>query len=181
MWRPLSLISYPSPRHLLNHHHLTIIHMHIMHKGSNPRLCVAMTAVMPECMRPREMKSTGVRRSQGDLLVRETGVEDYFSTSPISNPPHCQWHVPVLRLNGAYVRTSHLCYSFIIHMNISLHADATSAALQVSRLHPFDIKQIYQVRQFTVPPILTSQSPYFFSSSTFNSTFSSHPSLPHFA
>lgn len=65
-------------------------------------------------------------------------------------------------LYGAYVRTSHLCYSFIIHMNISLHADATSAALQVCRLHPFDIKQVYQVRQFTVPPILTSQSPYFF-------------------
>lgn len=47
-------------------------------------------------------------------------------------------------------------------MNISLHADATSAAFQACRLHPFDIKEVYQVRQFTVPPILTSQPPYFF-------------------
>lgn len=67
-----------------------------MHRGGNPHQCGAMTVVMPDCIRPGEMKSTGVRQSQGDLLVRETGVEDYFSTSLMSNTPQCQWHVLVL-------------------------------------------------------------------------------------
>lgn len=54
--------------------------MHICARGSNLCLCVDMIVMMPDFMPGWEMKSTGVQSSQGDLLVRETGAEDYFGT-----------------------------------------------------------------------------------------------------
>lgn len=151
--------------------------MHMRHKGRmSMRVIGCCDARLSAARRNEEHRRSSESRWPAGERNRSGGLLQHPHFSHIQSSPLLTACASA-ELNSAYVPTffSHPSlpgYSFIIHLKISLHA--------VLRLHLFNSKQVHQVCQWTVPPILTPVPFIFFHPLLSIQLSPPHPSLPHF-